>query len=476
MFKKKTFIYSSYIFFSVILIVVFRFILTGAIPLLDKTESRYAEIARLMYETKEWVVLQIDYGTPFWAKPPLSTWLTAASFEIFGVNEISARLPSFLICLFILIILGKLVKKSGSYFYLPAFILLTTPEFLLHTGVVSTDTSLCFSIVLIMISFWKSIQNDKSTLWNYLFFVGLGLGFLSKGPIVLVLTVPPIFIWVLLQKIRFKEIYKKLPWLTGILITVLITVPWYWMAEKRSPGFLDYFLVGEHFKRFFVPRWNGDLYGSGHSQPLGMIWVFLMIFVFPWIQIIFIRLWKDRKTILKDSWVLYLILWLFWTPIFFTLSKNILHTYILTVTIPAALLIVHWWEQYQRKKLAIILSSIFPVVTFIAFVGLSFNKEWNTYLNSDKYILKNQAINANNKAIPVYYWKQKPYSGEFYSKGKMQKLNTVKELDSISNIYNTFFIISLDKRKKDFPKEYQERLKPIDSNYKTTLYVLEKTY
>ena len=59
-------------------LIPFRFILTGAIPLLDKTEARYAEIARLMYRTKEWAVLQIDYGIPFWAKPPLSTWQQTA--------------------------------------------------------------------------------------------------------------------------------------------------------------------------------------------------------------------------------------------------------------------------------------------------------------------------------------------------------------------------------------------------------------
>ena len=76
------------ILISVITLCIFRFFLTGFIPLLDKTEARYAEIARLMYETNEWIVLQIDYGIPFWAKPPLSTWLSALSINMFGVNEI----------------------------------------------------------------------------------------------------------------------------------------------------------------------------------------------------------------------------------------------------------------------------------------------------------------------------------------------------------------------------------------------------
>ena len=62
-FKDNNFV----LFFSVLAILIFRLVLTFAIPLLDKTEARYAEISRLMYETKEWIVVQIDYGFPFWA-------------------------------------------------------------------------------------------------------------------------------------------------------------------------------------------------------------------------------------------------------------------------------------------------------------------------------------------------------------------------------------------------------------------------
>ena len=51
----------------------------GAYPLLDPTESRYAEIARKMLETGAWLMPQVDYGVPFWGKPPLSTWLSAAA-------------------------------------------------------------------------------------------------------------------------------------------------------------------------------------------------------------------------------------------------------------------------------------------------------------------------------------------------------------------------------------------------------------
>ena len=467
--------HSKYIFISVIVIIILRFILTGVIPLLDKTEARYAEIARLMYETKEWVVLQIDYGNPFWAKPPLSTWLSASSFQLFGVNEITARLPYFLLSIFLLIILGRFVKKEGDYFYLPAFILLTTPEFLLHTGVVSTDTALCFCVALIMISFWKAINSEKITFWNYLFFIAIGLGFLSKGPLVLVLTAPPIFIWVLVQKNKLKDIFTKLPWITGLLITAIIAIPWYILLEKRSPGFIDYFIVGEHFKRFLVSGWEGDLYGSGHSQPKGMIWVFLLLFAFPWIQIVLFKLWKSRKTIFKDNWVSFLVLWLLWTPLFFTMSTNILHTYTLPVTIPLALLMIHWWHQFQRKKLLLILGSIFPVLVFIALIVFTVGgSKWEGYLNTDKYLIHNQNINDTENLTPVYYWENKSYSSQFYTNGKVQNITNNIELDSVSKSHDTFFMLVKNKRIKEIPNEYMMKMIRLDSSYKTSIFLFGK--
>jgi len=467
---------SQYIFYSVIAIIILRFLLTGMIPLLDKTESRYAEIARIMSETNEWVVLQIDYGIPFWAKPPLSTWLSAASFELFGVNEIAARLPYFLLSILLLIILGYLVKKAGRYFLLPAFILLTTPEYLLHAGVVSTDTALCFCIALIMISFWKSFQNENRSFWKYLFFIGLGLGLLTKGPLVFVLTAPPLFMWVVLQKIKFKVLISKLPWLFGIIIMTIIAVPWYWFAEQKSPGFFDYFIVGEHFNRFLVSGWEGDLYGSGHSQPRGMIWVFLLLFAFPWIQIVIYKLWKIRKVVLKDKWISFLVLWLLWTPLFFTMSTNILHTYTLPVMIPIALLMIHWWPDFEKKKPLLILGSIFPVLVFIASVTFVVSgKAFDKHLNTDKFLVENNTLSSSKSETPIYYWNNKTYSSQFYTDGRVKNISNAKALDSVSKIEGTFFMLVQNKRIKDIPCEFKDKMIRLDSTKKASIFLFKKT-
>ncbi|MFT5713675.1 MAG: 4-amino-4-deoxy-L-arabinose transferase-like glycosyltransferase [Flavobacterium sp.] len=462
---------NSYVLYvSVIIIALFRLLLTATIPLLDKTEARYAEIARIMQETNQWVVPQIDYGIPFWAKPPLSTWLSAGSYLVFGVNEFAARFPSFLLSILLLVIAGKMAKKSGVSFYLPAFILLTMPEFLIHTGVVSTDTALEFCVAIMMIAFWKTMKSEKKTYWNYLFFVALGLGLLAKGPLIIVLTFPPLFIWCCLDTRRFRELFAKFSIIIGILITLIIGIPWYYFAEQQSPGFLDYFIVGEHYKRFLEPGWKGDLYGSGHSQPKGMIWVFMLVFGLPWLHIVLHKLWKTRKTIIKNDWVSFLLLWLFWTPLFFTLSKNILHTYTLPITMPIMFLIVYWWEDFTRKKILIRVALIFPAIAFIAYAVVATGL-FDDKMNTDKYILERLMEKSENEQLPLYYWKEKNYSGQFYTNGRAQVITNENQFDSIFKINKKIILVTLKKRENEIPKKYTEQMVLAESNYKTSIFV-----
>ena len=61
-----------------------RLVSLAMYPLLDTTEARYGEIARLMVETSNWITPQIDYNIPFWGKPPLYAWASASSIFLFG--------------------------------------------------------------------------------------------------------------------------------------------------------------------------------------------------------------------------------------------------------------------------------------------------------------------------------------------------------------------------------------------------------
>ncbi len=453
----------------VIGLLLFRAFFNYAIPLMDKTEARYSEIARIMAETNDFTTLQIDYGVPFWAKPPLSTWLTALSFKWFGVNEFTARLPYLLLNILVILLIGRYAERKKIDFFIPAVILLTIPEFLIHTGVVSTDTALAFSVTLVMISFWEALNNKSNKLWKYLFFVGLGLGLLAKGPIIFVLTAPPIFIWCVLFK-KFKTIWKVFPWVLGTLLVAIIAIPWYYLAEQKTPGFLDYFIVGEHFKRYLSSGWKGDKYGFPKSQPLGMVWVFLAVFALPWIQATVGKIWKNKTHVFKDKWLAFLILWLLWTPLFFTVSKSLIHPYIMPVMVPIALLITHWWNDIRKKKMLLKIGMILPVTVLLLFIFISFSGKKEFYANSDKYLIENNVT----ENVPVFHWQSKSYSGQFYTKGKMDVIENNKRLKTRINSGEPFMVIIPNKRIKLIDSLHLKQLTKIGANYKKGIYLFKK--
>lgn len=471
---KIKFSLSRLLLISVIGLLLVRFILIGAVPLLDKTEARYAEISRIMVATSEWVVPQVDFGFPFWAKPPLSMWFSALSYELFGISELAARLPSFLMQVLLLLFLGIWAKKRGYSAVLLAFILLSTPEFLIHTGVVSTDTALSFCVVVAMLSFWEALQQNANSYWKYLFYIALGFGLLAKGPIMLLITLPPILIWVLLNKISVVRILRTLKWKTGILLTLIIALPWYIFAELKSPGFLNYFIIGEHFRRFFDPSWTGDLYGVSHKQARGTIWLFLLLFAFPWIQLVLYRLWKTRKAILKNEWTSFLVLWLLWIPVFFTFSTSILHTYILPAICPMAILALQAWKEIKFKKTWLGVGAVFPITLLLVSAAFFLTKDTHKYLNTDKYLIRGISQESLENSVPLYYWKSKSYSGQFYSKALAQTVKDSLELEQALDDHESLFILVSNKRYKKFPVKYVSGLKLINSNYKTSVFLLQK--
>ncbi|MDP3311807.1 glycosyltransferase family 39 protein [Lutibacter sp.] len=453
----------------VIGLLLFRVVLNYSIPLMDKTEARYAEISRIMAETNDFVTPQIDYDVPFWAKPPLSTWFSSLSIKVFGENEFAVRFPYLLLNILVLLLIGRYAKEKKLDFFIPAFILLTIPEFLIHTGVVSTDTALAFCVTLVMISFWEAVKTKENHLWKYVFFIGLGLGMLAKGPIIFILTIPPIFVWTLFFK-EFKAVWKNFQWFLGILLFVIIAAPWYYLAELKTPGFIDYFIVGEHFKRFFDSSWQGDKYGFPKSQPMGMIWLFLIAFAIPWILLVIQKVWQKKLTILKDKWVLFLLLWLLWTPGFFTISKSLIHPYIMPVMVPIALLITYWWDEFKNIKRIIYLALLFPLIALLFFIGTQFTPKSEFYINSDKYLIENNSKDN----IPMYYWQTKSYSSQFYSKGIIKVIKNEQELTTHLNSDTSFLLIIPHKRLKKMNPSYLKFLLEIDNNYKNGIYLFKK--
>jgi len=127
---------------------------------------------------------------------------------------------------------------------------------------------------------------------------------------------------------------------------LIVGVPWYNFAEQATSGFLEYFIVGEHFSRFTEPTWKGDPYGSVKDMPRGSVWVFLIVASAPWSLaagiLLAVPAWRRKVLLLTGNvsrdWLVYLMCWALIPAVFFTLARNVLVTYVLPAMPSVAIL------------------------------------------------------------------------------------------------------------------------------------------
>lgn len=327
-----------------------RIVSLALYPLGDTTEARYGEVARLMAASGDWITPHNDPGVPFWAKPPLAFWAQAASIELLGVNEFAARFPSVLFGLATLALLWRLARDAEpSHSTLEAWIALlalaTMPLAFTAAGAAMTDMALAATTTAAMVAFWFAWSRG-STRWGYAFFAALGLALLAKGPVGVALVGASVGLFWLIEPEHgpnLKKLWTQLPWIGGTALMLAIAVPWYVAAEIRTPGFLDYFLVGEHVKRFLEPHWAGDRYGNAHVRPRGTIWFYYAEAVFVWLPVIaWLLASRLRARVPLPRWTpfdRYLLAWTLATPIFFTLARNVAWAYVLPALPALALLL-----------------------------------------------------------------------------------------------------------------------------------------
>ena len=266
------------------IVVLLRLVTMGLYPLTDTTEARYSEVARKMVELGDWVTPWYEYGVPFWAKPPLSNWVTAASIELLGVNEFAARLPHFLLAMMVAWLVWDWVGRASKREALLTVALLSgTMLYFVAAAAVMTDMALALGTTLAMRGFWARFESAHTQRpgEEWLFFLGLGIGMLAKGPVAVVLAGTPIVLWALLTG-NVVQAFRRIPWIKGSLLVLVLSAPWYAMAEIRTPGFLEYFFIGEHWMRFTVTGWAGDRYGSAHATQRGAIWLLALAACMPW--------------------------------------------------------------------------------------------------------------------------------------------------------------------------------------------------
>ncbi len=433
----------------VTLALLLRFITLSAYPLLDPTEARYAEIAREMVAIDNWITPQLDPGKPFWAKPPLSIWATALCYRLLGVSELSARLSSFVFSVLSLFLTFLVASdlKGRTFSLLATLVLSTTGLFYFMLGGVMTDPSFLFAITLAMTSFLLSLRSRLTRsrlLWGHLFFLAIGLSILAKGPLGLMLIVLPIVLWTIRFR-RWATVLSELPWLTGILLLLVTALPWHVLAELRTPGFLRYYLLGEHLERFLLSGWGGDLYGGAHPQPRGMIWLFLVPASLPWSIVFLGRLYRAFRrglfpSVIKNEWMSYLLMWFLAPFVLFTLAGNILITYVLP-GLPAFALLTVYSISVERNpgtasqsswsigpKSLIALGLMVPLLSTLAvFLILPEMGVEKSHKQVGEYFSRAR----KNDSARLIYTRPMPPSADFYAEGwalELEKQASTEEI------------------------------------------------
>ena len=455
--------------FIIFCAVIIRLLALGMFPLQDTSEARYGEMVRLMVETNNWITPYFDYDVPFWGKPPLFIWMAAISMKLFGINEFAARLPGLICGLGVMWLCWRLAifQLGRMQALLCTLILTSTAMFLVLSGTILADPVNLFSTTLILASFWigwHSTDHAESRQWQYLFFVGCGIALLAKGPVSIVIPALPIFFWCL-PKGRLITLSKTFPWITGTLLTLLIAAPWYITAEIKTPGFLNYFIIGEHFSRYVESGWDGDQYGNAHIRPLGTIWHRWIIAGLPWSAVIvFIVIkagWRRAKGRQSDfsTWEAFLWLWLLMPLVFFTFSKNMIWTYALPVAPAPALILASRWKNFWPKAPKRILATSAFVPLLLLATSIVFSMD---LLGKPSH--KPLIIAAKKQSSPdtgeIIYWQQRPFSARYYSEGKALLVKDVNQLrETLANNRRDFLATtenSFDRLPEDIRQRFTE--------------------
>lgn len=220
---------------------------TGPVALLEPSEARYAEIAREMLVSGDWITPRLN-GHKHLHKPPLTYWITALSMKVFGVNEWGARLPMIFSSL---AVIGLTFRLARAIFgtvpaLLSAAALSSFTGFLVLSRMLATDAYLLLFVSAALYCAWRALDGGSGR-WVIGFWFCVGLGLLTKGPLGLLLPLMPALAASLFlrRRARGRESERPLRWswhLAGLGIAVLIAVPWYVAVCRITPAAIPYFL------------------------------------------------------------------------------------------------------------------------------------------------------------------------------------------------------------------------------------------
>lgn len=372
----------------------------GAVHLFDWDEINFAESAREMIVTGDYLTVQINF-LPFWEKPPIFIWMQVLSMKAFGINEFAARFPNAICGIVTLLVLFNIGRKlrdnQFGVIWVLAYAGSVLPFFYFKSGIIDPWFNL-FIFLSIYYLMHYSFPENKKRLQNIVLSAAFaGLAIMTKGPVgfLLVALTGGIFLIVIRFKIKVK-LYEVLTY-----FLVLGVVGGFWFIIQILNGNYDTvidFIVYQ--VRLFQTK------DAGHGGFLGYHFVVLLFGVFP-TSILALKSFKnenldDPQYNLMKKWMIIL----FWVVlILFSIVKTkILHysslayfpiTFLAANFVTNALTKKYIWSNWQTALTLFITVLVAMPVIALQFVIKYKNEIIAKNWIHDDFAVANLAADAN---------------------------------------------------------------------------------
>jgi 4-amino-4-deoxy-L-arabinose transferase-like glycosyltransferase len=317
--------------------------------LIPSDEGRYAEMAREMFVTGDWITPRYN-GYIYFEKPPLQTWLNALTFAWFGVGEWQARLYTALTGFAGIFVVGY----TGSRIFNPAagvmsaVVLAASPYWNLmgHFNVLDMGLSFWMAMTLCSLLLAQRAQLTPGARrgWMWLCWASMALAVLSKGLIGLMLPGAVLVLYTLIA--RDWALWRRLYLVSGMLVFAVVAVPWFVLVQRDNPEFFNYFFIVQQFERYLTPAQNrpGPIY---YFVPV------LIVGFLPWLSVLGQSVRQGLRMPRQPNGfapVTLLVIWSVFIFLFFSTSHSKLISYTLPIAPALALVIGAYLPGLTRAQ------------------------------------------------------------------------------------------------------------------------------
>ena len=318
--------------------------------LIGADEPRYAQVAREMLETGDWVTPRLG-GQPWLEKPPLYYWQALMFYRLFGVSDWAARLPSVAdATILVFAAFWFMARFQARSRVAGAWMLAATAAMVGYSRAASTDMPLTAAFSLAMLAWYSWFQQGtRGFLLGFYSF--LAVATLAKGPVAPLLAAIIIAVFAAGER-KGKILVSSLSF-SGVLLFLAVALPWYLLVQVRNPEFFRVFVLEHNFARFGTNIFH-------HPQP---IWYYVPVTLLGWIPcsvFVFLALvWglgQFRGGRQQRALERFLIIWIFVVVSFFSLSTSKLPGYILPAIPPGIVLVGSYLGErpFERAGAALI--------------------------------------------------------------------------------------------------------------------------